>query len=85
MTFQSNISNVVKTKLVIMDKCCFNSKYYDYSAHEPENYECAEEALSSGFCILHDRNYKNNKKRSEKIYEKIRTSLEKDESLFFIG
>jgi len=85
MTFQSNISNVVKTKLVIMDKCCFNSKYYNYSAHGPKNYECEEKALSSGFCILHDRNYKNNKKRSEKIYEKIRTALEKDESLFFIG
>ena len=85
MTVQSNIFNVVRAKLGIMGKCRFNSKYYDYSANEPGNYECDEEALPSGFCIFHDRNYKNNKKRSEKIYEKIRTALEKDESLFFIG
>jgi len=85
MTFQSNIFNVVRAKLGIMGKCRFNSKYYDYSAHRPGNYECEEKALSSGFCIFHDRNYKNNKKRSEKIYKKIRTALEKDESLFFIG
>jgi len=85
MTFQSNIFNVVRAKLGIMGKCRFNSKYYDYSALAPKNYECEEGALSSGFCIFHDRNYKNNKKRSEKIYKKIRTALEKDESLFFIG
>jgi len=73
---------IEKTKI---NRCCFNTKYFDYSKKETANFACDEIALASGLCIFHDKNYSNDKELDQKISDKIKSVLAKNETLFCIG
>ena len=68
-----------------MTNCKFKTKYYDYSKKDTASFNCNENSLESGFCIFHDINYDNEKERTQKISNKIKTAISKNEALFCIG
>jgi len=67
-----------------MNSCNYKKKYFDYSKKEPTNFECTEEALSTGLCIFHDSEYNDDQEIVKKIENKIKT-ISNNEPLFFIG
>ena len=85
MTPSGTFVRFEKIKKTKINRCCFNTKYFDYSKQEPANFACDEIALASGLCIFHDKNYSNDKELGQKISEKIKSTLAKKEALFFIG
>jgi len=85
MTLSGSFFRFKKIKKTKINRCCFNTKYFDYSKQEPANFACDEIALASGLCIFHDKNYSNDKELVQKISDKIISALTKREALFFIG
>jgi len=77
-----------------LPKCQFTSEYYDYEIKNSVDFYCDdEEALSSGFCIFHDKHYLQDKinneehKRNvlEKLKHKVDRALSYSEPLLCIG
>ena len=85
MTLSKTFFRFEKIKKTKINRCCFNTKYFDYLKQEPANFACDENALASGLCIFHDRNYSNDKELGQKISDKIKSVLAKNETLFCIG
>jgi len=68
-----------------MPKCQFNTKYYDYLEQETKLFECKEESLNSGFCIFHDKNFKNNEDKINQLNKKIEYCIKNNKPLYCIG
>lgn len=85
MTLSETFFRFEKIEKTKINRCCFNTKYFNYSKQESANFACDEIALASGLCIFHDKNYSNDKELGQKISEKIKSTLAKKEALFFIG
>ncbi|MFY9795259.1 MAG: pentapeptide repeat-containing protein [Candidatus Nitrosopolaris sp.] len=79
-----------------MANCSFTTKYWNYESQAEIDYSCKEDSqVDSDKCILHDEEYlrlgigsfleeKKNNVRT-KVMDKVRKSIDDEESLFFIG
>lgn len=71
--------------------CKFNATYYDYEEKKSIPYQCKENALDSGLCILHDENFIKNDPESNKVKVNDRFNqiaidrVERNEPIVFLG
>ena len=77
-----------------MPKCQFTTKYYDYESNKRVDFYCDdEEALVSGHCIFHDKDYlqdnTNNEEHKRKVLDrlkhKVNYTISNNEPLLCIG
>ena len=70
----------------------FTIKYYDYEIDDLIHFCCPEQALASGFCIFHDKDYLQNKTNNEhkrkvldRLKYKVNHAISNNEPLLCIG
>ena len=68
-----------------MNRCTFETKYFDYQKNETTNFTCNEEPFKTDFCIFHDYNSKNNEEVISRLDKKIKNGLAKKQPILCIG
>ena len=80
-TANGSVGNTYKVK------CYYNAKYYDTTRSRLVDFQCPEDALKKGFCILHEDDVSKSKENEldNTLNEKINKLIDVGQEIFWLG